>query len=50
MDGDYVKGLSKVEKWKAEWDEVTSKLKKYFVRSESTVKEKGGKSGRNGKG
>lgn len=31
-----------------EWDEVTRNLRKYFSSDKSTVKEKGGKSGRNG--
>lgn len=48
MDEDYVGRLSKTEKWMWEWDRTTESLKKHFVKSESTVKEKGGKSGRNG--
>lgn len=42
---------SNTERWANEWDDVTSKLRNYFRGADkSTVKENGGKSGRNGKG
>lgn len=41
----------KTEKWAREWDEVTARLRNYFHGADkSTVKENGGKFGRNGKG
>lgn len=46
----YVWSQSEDIKWMQEWDEITEKLRKRFVRSESTAKENGGKSERNGRG
>lgn len=40
-----IKGGKNFEK---EWDEITSHLRKYFSAKKSTVKENGGKTGRNG--
>lgn len=37
------------ECFRREWDETVGALRKYFSADKSTVKENGGKSGRNGK-